>query len=124
MIVDEESFLLYAGKHYDTRKSVSANEFTEDLKRFRYLKRLLKKYEVHGSLRTRLILNHIIILYNCFGHHATTMMFYKLEGYHHSLKPFLMFLNYLPKKVYYEDTIVLTSDIPVDINIVNELRKI
>ena len=124
MIFDEESFLLYAGKHYDTRRSVSADEFTEDLKRFRYIKRLLKKYEVHGKLRTRLILNHIIILYNCFGRHATTMMFYKLEGYHRSLKPFIMFLNYLPKEIYYDNTVVITSDIPIDINIIKELREI
>lgn len=124
MIFDEESFLIYAGKHYDTKRSVSAEEFSEDLKRFQYLKRLFKRYEEDEELRIRLILNHLIVLYNCFGLHATPMLFYKLQGYHEFLKPFLMFLNYLPKEVRYEDNVVFTADIPTNENIVKELRNL
>jgi hypothetical protein len=124
MIFDEESFLIYAGKHYDTKRAVSAEEFSEDLKRFQYLKRLFKRYEEDDELRIRLILNHLIVLYNCFGLHATPMLFYKLQGYHEYLKPFLLFLNYLPKEVRYEDNVVFTADIPVNEDIVKELRKL
>jgi hypothetical protein len=124
MIVDDESFLFYAGKFYDTRRAVSSEDFYEDLKRFQYLKRLFKRYEENEDLKIRLILNHLIVLYNCFGLHATPMLFYKLEKYHHYLKPFLMFLNYLPKVVRYENNVVYTIDIVADIKIIEELRKI
>ena len=124
MIIDEESFLIYAGKYYDSKRSVSAEEFSEDVKRFQYLKRLFKRYDEDGELRVRLILNHLIVLYNCFGLHATPMLFYRLQEYHSYLKPFLMFLNYLPKEVMYEQTVVFTADIIADENIINELRKI
>lgn len=124
MIVDDESFLLYAGKYYDMKRVVSSDEFSEDIKRFQYLKRLFKRYHREKDLRVRLILNHLIILYNCFGLHATPMLFYKLEGYHQYLKPFLMYMNYLPKEVRYADNVIFTPDIPMEMNIVKHLREI
>ena len=124
MIIDDESFLFYAGKYYDMKRAVSSEEFSEDVKRFQYLKRLFKRYDRDEELRVRLILNHLIILYNCFGLHATPMLFYKLEGYHQYLKPFLMYMNYLPKEVRYADNVVFTPDIPMEMNIIKHLREI
>ena len=95
MKLNEESFIIYAAKSYDMKKAASIEEFNEDLKRFQYLKRLFKRYDEDNELRVRLILNHLIVLYNCFGPMSTNMLFMKLEGYHHLLKPFVMFLNYL-----------------------------
>lgn len=126
--LDETNFMLYAAKHYDNPSCFDTLEFYEDLNRFKYIKRLLSRYEETGELKERLILNHIIILYNLFGVPATTrMLFFKLRGFYHCLVPFLLLLNYLPEKV---DNIglnnksVITSDIILDPGVVNALRKI
>lgn len=124
MILNEDNFILYAARCYDIKKSTSSEEFQEDLKRFQYLKRLLNRYKEDGDLKVRLILNHMIVLYNCFGPGATNMLFFKLKEFHPIIKPFVIFLNYLPEKIAYEDIILYTSDIPLDMSIVKELRKI
>lgn len=124
MILNDSNFLLYAAKAYDVKKSSSSEEFYEDLKRFQYLKRLFKRYEEADDLKIRLILNHIIVLYNCFGSETTHMLFFKLKDYHSMLKPFVLFLNYLPEVVEYEDVKLKTVDVPLDSQIIAELRKI
>ena len=124
MILDESSFLIFAASNYDMKKSSGVEEFYDDLKKFQYLKRLFKRYEEDDDLKVRLILNHLIILYNCFGLQATNMLFFKLKDQHQYLKPFVLFLNYMPDVIEYENTRILNSDIPLDLNIVNELRKI
>lgn len=124
MILDEKTFILYAAKHYDTLRSSGIDEFYEDLKRFQYLKRLFRRYEDDGDLRLRLILNHLIVLYNCFGPAATNMLFFKLKEYHTYVKPFALFLNYMPEYIEYEGIKILDSDIALDPKIVEELRKI
>jgi hypothetical protein len=124
MILDEQSFLIYAARYYDMRKSSGVEEFYDDLKKFQYLKRLFKRYEEDGDLKVRLILNHLIILYNCFGPQATNLLFFKLKEQHQYLKPFVMFLNYMPDVIEYENTKIRNTDIPLDLNIVRELRKI
>jgi hypothetical protein len=124
MILNEANFILYAAKMYDVKRSSGVEEFNEDLKRFQYLKRLFKRYDESGDLKIRLILNHIIVLYNCFGPEATDMLFFKLKEYHTYLKPFVLFLNYMPEKIKYEDFNIYDSDIQLDPNIVKELRKI
>lgn len=124
MILNESNFMLYAAKCYDVKKSSGAEEFYEDIKRFQYLKRLFKRYEEADDLKVRLILNHVIVLYNCFGPEATNMLFFKLREYHSMLKPFVLFLNYLPETIQYEGGILHTSDIGLDPYIVQELRKI
>ncbi len=124
MILNESNFMLYAAKCYDVKKSSGAEEFYEDLKRFQYLKRLFKRYEEADDLKVRLILNHVIVLYNCFGTEATNMLFFKLKEYHSMLKPFVLFLNYLPETVQYEGGTLYTSDVGLDPRIVQELRKI
>ena len=84
--LDDSNFVLYAAKHYDNPQCYDVEEFHDDLKRFKYLKRLLGKYEDTGELRENLILNHIIVLYNVFGEAATRMLFFKLVGYYSYLK--------------------------------------
>jgi len=96
--LSEETFSLYAIKFYDNPHCRGMSEFYDDLKRFRYLKRLFRKYKAGKGLKERLVLNHIIILYNLFGVEATTkMLFFKIERkYWSQLKSFLYFLNYIP----------------------------
>jgi hypothetical protein len=100
MIFDEltpENWLFFAIKHYDNPQSVTYSDFEEDLNRIRYIKRLLKRFETSGELKTHLILNHIIVMYNVFGDAATPLLFYKTEATHWSyLKAFMLFLNRLP----------------------------
>jgi hypothetical protein len=121
--LDDENFILFAAKYYDNPQCYDAEEFYDDLKRFKYLKRLFGKYEESGELRERLILNHLIILYNVFGDTATKMLFYKLEDYYSYLVPFLVLLHRLPERVNVGKTIY-TSDITLDMHIVEVLRKI
>jgi|SRR5210317_1530685 len=124
MKLDDNSFLLYAAKNYDMRIAVTADEFHNDLKRFQHLKRLFRRYEHDGDLKVRLILNHLTILYNCFGPATTHMLFFKLKRYHKHLKPFVVFLSYMPEIIEYEDIRLKSSDIPLDEYIVKELRQI
>lgn len=126
--IDETNFLLYAAKNYDNPSCFDTLEFYEDLNRFKYIKRLFSRYEETGDLKERLILNHIIVLYNVFGVPATTrMLFFKLNKYYNYLIPFLVFLNYCPDKVHgigLDGKTIITSDVPMDQTIVAALRKI
>jgi hypothetical protein len=124
MILNEETFMLYAAKNYDMKKVASVDEFYDDLKRFQYLKRLFKRYEDFDELKIRLILNHLIILYNCFGSAATPMLFMKLQEYHSFLTPFVMYLSYMPEVVEFGEKKIISSDIPLDAKIIKELREI
>lgn len=126
--LDPSNFLLYAAKHYDNPQCFDTLEFYEDLKKFKYIKRLINRYIEDGDLKERLILNHIVVLFNLFGvYPATRMLFLKCEGLESYLAPFLIALNSLPEKVenigLHNKTIV-TSDISLDQNIVQALRKI
>lgn len=124
--IDDNNFLLFAAKHYDNAQCHDTAEFYDDLKRFKYVKRLFIKYQECGELRERLILNHIIVLYNMFGDEATRMLFYKLDGYFAYLKPFLVLLKRMPDRVYLvgDYDIIYSSDIVMDSTIIEELRKI
>lgn len=126
--INETNFILYAAKHYNNPDCFDTEEFLTDLKRFKYIKRLFNKYKETGDLRERLILNHIIIIYNVFGIvPATKMLFFRLDGNYDCLKPFLEFLGYLPKKVYdigITRSTIICSDIIGDIKIEEALRKI
>ena len=95
--LDHENWLVFAIQNYNNPSSVTYSDFEEDLKRFKYLKRLLRRYETTGELKTHLILNHIIVLYNVFGDAATPLLFYKVEATYWSvIKAFMLFLNRLP----------------------------
>jgi hypothetical protein len=100
MLIDElneSNYILFAIKHYENPSSMTREDFDEDMKRFKYLKRLLKRYVRGGSLRTHLIINHLIILYNVFGEAATPLLFFKMEREYWSiLKTLLVFLNKYP----------------------------
>lgn len=126
--LDDTNFLLYAAKHYDNPSCFDTLEFYEDLNRFKYLKRLFSRYEETGELKERLILNHIIVIYNLFGIEASTrMLFFKLKDNHSSLIPFLIFLNFLPEKVInigIEGRTINTSDIVLDLKVITALRQI
>ena len=114
-----ENFEFFAMQNYNNNDCCEIEEFREDLARFKYLKRLFRRYEVYGDLQVRLILNHIIIIYNVFGLKAANrMIWFKVdEEHYHYLKPFLVFLNYLD---YRKEKV----EIPMDLNIIKVLRKI
>jgi hypothetical protein len=98
--LDETNFLLYAAKYYNNAQCYDTLEFYDDLKRFKYIRRLFNIYAETGDLRERLILNHIIILYNIFGVTAATrLLFFKLHDHKEMLKPFLELLNYMPDRI-------------------------
>ena len=126
--VDEFNFLLYAAKHYDNPQCYDTVEFYDDLKRIKYIKRLINRYIEEGDLKERLILNHITILSNVFGPQATVkMLFLKCKGMESQLKSFLLFLNLLPEKIQnigIENKTINTKDIELDEKILEELRKI
>ena len=95
--LNDETYILFAIKHYENPQAATKEDFDEDLKRFKYLKRLLKRYVRGGPLRTHLIINHLIILYNVFGEAATPLLFFKLEReYWGILKTVLLYLNKYP----------------------------
>lgn len=124
--LDSENFLLYAAKHYDNPQCFSTDEFYDDLKRFKYIHRLINKYKTTGEIKEQLLLNHLVILYNMFGPEPTTrMLFVKFENNLSILKPFLLLLNFLPPVVYnINNKNINTADIALDQHIVQTLRKI
>jgi|TARA_B100000085_G_scaffold267971_1_gene277995 hypothetical protein len=96
--LNDENFLLFASQHYQNPQGITYDDFLEDLKRFKYIKRLLKRYTKTGELKTHLILNHIIVLYNVFGDASTPMLFHKIDQqYWNILKSFLKYLSRLPE---------------------------
>jgi hypothetical protein len=95
--LNDDNYVIFAIKHYENPFSSTMEEFEEDLKRFKYIKRLLKKYVVSGELKHHLILNHMIICFNVFGEGAIPLLFYKIDKEYWSLiKTFLQFLNRIP----------------------------
>jgi hypothetical protein len=104
--LNEENFLLFAIKNYENPQAVSQEDFHKDLNHFKYIKRLLKRYKVSGTLKSHLLINHFIVLYNIFGDATTPMLFYKIEKeLWSSMKTFVLFLNKLPDypKCYIHD---------------------
>lgn len=124
MDLNNENFLLYAANNYISPHFVEY-EFFNDLKRIKYIKRLLFRYSTTGNLKERLILNHIISIYNSFVLEAATrMLFLKINQYSY-LKTFLIYLNYMPEIVKSIKGInIYSSDILIDNNIANILRKL
>ena len=96
--LNEKNYLMFAIKHYDNPQSVTVDDFMEDMKKFKYLKRLLKRYLKTGILRVNLILNHLIILFNVFGEATIPLLMFKLEEeYYPLIKTFLVYLDRLPE---------------------------
>ena len=115
--LNESTYILFAIKHYENPHCVTRDDFDEDMKRFKYLKRLLKRYVRGGSLRTHLIINHLIILYNVFGEATTPLLFFKMEREYWSiLKTILLYLNKYP--------VGMLADLEVDPDIEEELKDL
>ena len=125
--LDNSNFLLFAAKFYDN-PGADLLEFQEDLDRIKYIKRLMSKYKDGKELRTRLILNHIIVLYNVFEVKACTrILAFRLYEHLELIKPFLLYLNYWPERIEpigVNKEVIYGSDIQMDMNIISELRKI
>ena len=126
--LNEKNFLLYAMKHYDNPQCVEVEEFTDDLRKIKYIKRLFNQYNVENKLKERLLLNHIIVFYNVFPVEAATrILFFKLDKvFWPMLKTFLIYLSYMPedKLESINGKIINTSDIPMDQGIIDRLREI
>lgn len=116
--LNRQNFELFAAQHYNNQQCTTVEEFREDLNRFKYIKRLLRRYDENEDLQERLILNHLVVIYNVFGIEAANrMIWYKIEREHWPMiKPFLVFLHYLPESE--------KVDIIMDPVIVERLRKI
>ena len=118
--LNESNYLLFAIKFYDNPQAVTKDDFESDLKRIRYVKRLLKKYKNSGELKVHLILNHLIILFNVFNDAAVPLLFYNLEeDLWPSIKSFLIFLNRIPE---YPKTGM--SEIEADQNCLLQLKEL
>ena len=124
--LNDDNLLMYAIKCYDTPNCVMS-EFHEDYSRIYLIKKLFTKYMNSSEPNTRLILNHIVIVYNVFGSEgATRLLFFHLKDEHYPLlKPFLILLNFMPDVVYGIDGVdILSSEIPLDEEIVKCLRAL
>jgi len=124
MNLTESTFLLYAMKHYDNPQCTDMSEFEEDMKRFQYLRKLFSRYKQDNDLKERLILNHLIVIYNVFGVDATNMLFLKLHEFHSYLKPFVEYLNFMPQVLQYDENIINKDSIIGDIFIEQKLKEI
>lgn len=116
----EENFLLFAIKNYENPQAVTKEDFDKDLNHFKYIKRLLKRYKNTGQLKTHLLLNHFIILYNIFGEATTPMLFFKIEhDLWSTMKSFIIFLGRFPEYPHSK-----LHDVQVDMYCLAELYKI
>ena len=130
MIFDDltdDNFLMFAMKEYNDIQCTSIEEFYDDLKKIKYIKRLFNIYKNTGQLKERLILNHLIVFYNVFPvQSGTRILFYKIEkDFWPMLKTFLIFLDRMPETIdSIRGEIIRASDIQLDNGIITRLRKI
>jgi len=124
--LDDDNFVMYAIQHYDNPQCRGLDEFYEDISRVVYLRRLFKKYLVSGVLKERLILNHLITIYNIFGMEASTrILFMKLDKDQYSvLKTFLVYLQYIKVDHSYTEWGLDMISINLDEGVVRKLREI
>jgi len=122
----EDNFMMYAIKSYNSPNCI-LSEFEDDMKRLKYIKRLIKRYKTTGELKERLILNHIIVLSNVFGTEAAVrMLFYKFDPEDYAiLKTFLIFLSYMPKVVIgINGDNIISGDVSIDVFVGKRLSNI
>jgi hypothetical protein len=130
MIIEKltnENYLIYCAKYYDNPQCYSTEEFLEDLKRIKYIKKLITKYIETGDLKHRLIVNHLIILNNVFGaKHLPRILYLKMKKQFFYIKPFLLLLNILPDKIYNigDENVIHMDSISMDDLIIFKLRTI
>lgn len=122
----EQNFSLYAAQNYNNPSCMDVLEFQEDLNRIKYIKRLFKRYDEKGDLKERLVINHLVVIYNVFDREAATrMLALKLESYLHYLKPFLVMMGYWPRTIDGINGVNIDCNgVPVDPKIVEILRRI
>ena len=122
--LNEDNFLVYAVKNYYTPGSMGMKDLEDDLKKFKYVKRLLNRYKNTGESSERLVLNHLVILYNVFGEATTDMLFYKLEKpLWPELKTYLVYLHRMPLETVVSPGIKET-DIPLNDELIKVLRAL
>ena len=128
IVLNEKNFILYAAKNYNNINCLDEIEFYDDLKRFKYLKRLFKKYDEDKELKGNLIFNHLIIIFNVFDTtSANRMLFLKLKGYYSYLYPFLLYMETAQNKIINIDNdknVIYGSDIKLDETVVKYLREL
>lgn len=108
--LNKDNYLIFAIQNYNNPQAVTKDDFLDDMKRFKYIKRLLKRYKNTGTLKFNLLINHLIILYNIFSDAATPLLFYKIEeDLWSTMKTFIVYLNKLPE---YPKCFI--HDIPID----------
>lgn len=118
--LNEDNYLMFAIKHYENPQAITQEDFYDDLKRFKYIKRLLRRYKKTGVLKTHLLLNHFICVYNVFGDAATPLLFYKIDSDLWSpMKAFIVYLGRLPD--YPKGQI---HDIFVDVECFSQLNQV
>jgi len=122
-----ENYLVFCAQHYNGKRYYTTEEFVEDLNRVKYIKKLITRYVENDDLKERLILNHIIILNNCFGPDIVCKILYlKLKQQMKYIKPFLILLEILPDKIYNvgDEEVIDTNTIDMDSLIISKLRKV
>jgi|TARA_A100001391_G_scaffold180559_1_gene146093 hypothetical protein len=117
--LNDDNYLIFAIKHYDNPQAVTYEDFLNDMKKFKYIKRLLKRYRKTGDLKSHLLINHFIVLYNVFQDATTPLLFYKIEQDLWSpMKTFIMFLGKLP-----EHPKSFIHDVQVDLDCLSQLNQ-
>lgn len=126
--VNDDNFMLYAARHYDNPSCATEADFLDDVNRIKFILKMFKKYDRDGIINERLVLNHLILLYNVFERDALTrMLMLKLKPYASMLKPFLVLLSFWPNRIQHvgeEDSIIYGSEIQTDTNLQDRLRII
>ena len=118
--LNEDNYIMFAIKHYENPHAVTQEDFYEDLKRFKWIKRLLKRYQTTGILKAHLLINHFIILYNVFGDAATPLLFFKIDReLWPVIKSFVVYLGRLP-----EFPKSALHEIPLDVDCLKSLNSI
>lgn len=123
----DDNFLIFCAKYYDNPHCQSTEEFVEDLKHIKYIKKLLTRYAESGELKERLILNHLTILCNLFGPEALCRILYlKMKPQFPFIKPFLILLNIMPERIFNvgDEAVIDTALIAMDQQIINALRVV
>lgn len=122
--LNDENFYIYAVKNYYNPGSMGITDLEEDLNRIKYVKRLLNRYHTSGEVNERLVLNHLVVLFNVFDDAATKMLFYKLgRKYWSDLKTYLVYLHRMPLHTIVSEGIKET-DIPLNEELIKILRKL